>query len=92
MRINAELARLVTYRTAEMLDAGADTRMETASAKIVATDCDFDNTHIGMQVMGGASYMMEHEMQMHYRDCRIGPIGAGANEIQRTIIARQMGL
>ena len=42
MRIKAEIARLVTYRTAEMLDAGYDTRMETAIAKIVATDNDFE--------------------------------------------------
>ncbi|CAN5440779.1 acyl-CoA dehydrogenase [soil metagenome] len=92
MRIKAELARLVTYRTAEMLDAGADTRMETAIAKIVATDCDFECADIGMQVMGGAGYSMEHDMQRLFRDSRLGPIGGGSNEIQRNIIAKLMGL
>jgi len=92
MRIKAELARLVTYRTAEMLDAGVDTRMETAIAKIVATDCDFECAHIGMQVMGGAGYSMEHDMQRLFRDSRLGPIGGGSNEIQRNIIAKLMGL
>ena len=92
MRIKAELARLVTYRTAELMDAGEDARMETAIAKIVATDCDFENAHIGMQVMGGAGYSMEHDMQRLFRDSRLGPIGGGSNEIQRNIIAKLMGI
>jgi alkylation response protein AidB-like acyl-CoA dehydrogenase len=92
MRIKAELARLVTFRTAEMLDAGEDTRMETAIAKIVATDCDFETANIGMQVMGGAGYSMEHDMQRLFRDSRLGPIGGGSNEIQRNIMAKLMGL
>jgi alkylation response protein AidB-like acyl-CoA dehydrogenase len=92
MRIKAEIARLVTYRTAEMMDAGHDTRMETAIAKIVATDNDFECAHIGMQVMGGAGFSMEHDMQRLFRDSRLGPIGGGSNEIQRNIIAKLMGL
>lgn len=92
MRIKAEMARLITYRTAEMLDAGWDAKMETAIAKIVATDNDFECAHIGMQVMGGAGFSMEHDMQRLFRDSRLGPIGGGSNEIQRNIIAKLMGL
>ena len=92
MRIKAEVARLVTYRTAEMMDAGHDTRMETAIAKTVATENDFACADIGMQVMGGAGYSMEHDMQRLFRDSRLGPIGGGSNEIQRNIIAKLMDL
>lgn len=92
MRIKAEIARLITYRTAEMLDAGWDAKMETAIAKIVATDNDFECANIGMQVMGGAGFSMEHDMQRLFRDSRLGPIGGGSNEIQRNIIAKLMGL
>ena len=74
------------------MDAGYDTRMETAIAKIVATDNDFECAHIGMQVMGGAGFSMEHDMQRLFRDSRLGPIGGGSNEIQRNIIAKLMGL
>ena len=45
-----------------------------------------------MQILGGAGYTMEYDMQMFFRDARIGPIGGGSNEIQRNIIAKQMGL
>lgn len=92
MRIMAETARLMTFRVAEMLDAGIEPRLETAMAKVLATDNDFRCADLGMQIMGGAGYMMEHDMQRFFRDSRIGPIGAGSNEIQRNIISQMMGL
>lgn len=92
MRVMAETTRLLTYRVAEMLDAGLDPRQETAIAKIVSTDNDFNAANLGMQIMGGAGYMMEHDMQRFFRDSRVGPIGGGSNEIQRNIIAQLMGL
>lgn len=92
MRILAETTRLLVWRVADMLDAGFDPRMETAIAKVVATENDFRCADIGMQVMGGAGYMMEHDMQRFFRDSRIGPIGGGSNEIQRNIIAALMDL
>lgn len=92
MQMLTESARLITYKVADMMDQGLAPVMETAMAKVIATENNVRVVDMGMQVMGGASYMMEFEMQMHYRDCRIGPIGAGSNEIQRTVIAGQMGL
>jgi alkylation response protein AidB-like acyl-CoA dehydrogenase len=44
-----------------------------------------------MQVMGGAGYSTEYDMAMFFRDSRVGPIGGGSNEIQRNVIAKQMG-
>lgn len=92
MQMLTDSARLMTYQVADMMDQGRDPVMQTSMAKVIATENNVRVVDMGMQVMGGASYMMEYEMQMYYRDCRIGPIGAGANEIQRTIIAKQMGL
>ena len=92
MRIMAETTRLLTWRVAEMLDAGLDPRIETAMAKLVATDSDFRCADLGMQIMGGAAYMMEHDMQRFFRDSRISSIGGGSSEIQRNIIAQLMGL
>jgi alkylation response protein AidB-like acyl-CoA dehydrogenase len=42
--------------------------------------------------MGGAGYSTEYDMAMFFRDSRVGPIGGGSNEIQRNVIAKQMGL
>ncbi|MCD6076087.1 MAG: acyl-CoA dehydrogenase [Ramlibacter sp.] len=90
MRIKAEVARVMTYRLADMLDAGQDVRMETAIAKIVATENDFACADTGMQIMGGAGYSMDHDMQRLFRDSRLGPIGGGSNEIMRNVIASLM--
>jgi alkylation response protein AidB-like acyl-CoA dehydrogenase len=92
MRIMAEAARAVVYRAAEMLDAGLDPRMEIAIAKVLATESDFRSADLGLQIMGGAGYTMEHDMQRLFRDSRIGTIGGGSNEIQRNTIAKLMRL
>jgi alkylation response protein AidB-like acyl-CoA dehydrogenase len=92
MQAMAETSRLLVWRVAEMLDAGLDPVMETAIAKMVATENDFRCADLGMQIMGGAGYTMEHDMQRFFRDSRIGPIGGGSNEIQRNVIAKLMGL
>ena len=46
----------------------------------------------GMQTMGAYGYMMEFDMQRHLRDALLGVIGGGTSEIQRNIIAKQLGL
>lgn len=92
MRILAETSRLFTHRVAGLLDIGDPALIETAMAKSVSTDANFRCADIGLQIMGGAGYTMEYDMQMFFRDSRVGPIGGGSNEIQRNIIAKQMGL
>lgn len=92
MRIMAETARQSAYRVAELLDAGHDAIEETSMAKIVCTENNFKCADIGLQILGGAGYSMEYDMQMFFRDSRVGPIGGGTNEIQRNVIAKRMGL
>lgn len=92
MAIMSETARQMTYRVTELLDGGQDAIKELSMAKIVATDNNFRCADLGMQVMGGAGYSAEYDMAMFFRDCRVGPIGGGSNEIQRNVIAKRMGL
>lgn len=92
MLIMAEGARQATYRVAELLDAGQPVVTEASIAKIVATENNFKCADIGMQILGGAGYSNEYDMQMFFRDSRVGPIGGGTNEIQRNILSKQMGL
>ncbi|MCC3281984.1 acyl-CoA dehydrogenase family protein [Arthrobacter caoxuetaonis] len=92
MWIMAEQARQATYRVAELLDAGDAAIEETSVAKIIATENNFKVSDIGLQVFGGSGYAMEYDMQMYFRDSRVGPIGGGTNEIQKNILAKRMGL
>jgi alkylation response protein AidB-like acyl-CoA dehydrogenase len=91
MAIMSETARQSVYRVAELLDAGQDAVTEVSMAKIICTDNNFKCADLGLQVMGGAGYSTEYDMAMFFRDSRVGPIGGGSNEIQRNVIAKQMG-
>ena len=61
-------------------------------AKLYASEALFSIANEGVQIMGGYGVMKEYDMEMHFRDSRIGMIGAGSSEIQRDIIAKYMGL
>lgn len=91
MAMLTETARLHTYSTAEMLDAGADAIQETAMAKVVATENNFKVADLGVQIMGAAGYV-EGDMQRLFRDARLGTIGGGTSDILRNVIAQRMDL
>jgi alkylation response protein AidB-like acyl-CoA dehydrogenase len=91
MRMLMETARLATYHTADMLDAGADAVTETAVAKVVATENNFKVADLGMQIMGAAGYV-QGDMQRLFREARMGMIGGGTSEILRNVIAKRMGV
>ncbi|MDR2336245.1 MAG: acyl-CoA dehydrogenase family protein [Burkholderiaceae bacterium] len=92
MQTKAEIARLLGYRVAWMLEQGLPCFKEMSMAKLWASEAMFDIANNGVQIMGGYGVLKEYDMELFFRDSRIGMIGAGASEIQRTIIAKQMGL
>jgi acyl-CoA dehydrogenase len=92
MQIKADVARLLSYRVAWMLKEGLPCFKEMSIAKLYASEAIFAIANDGVQIMGGYGVMKEYDMELFFRDSRIGMIGAGSSEIQRTIIAKQMGL
>jgi alkylation response protein AidB-like acyl-CoA dehydrogenase len=92
MAMMTETARQSVYRAAELMDGGQNAVRELSMAKIICTDNNFRCADMGLQIMGGAGYSQEYDMAMFFRDSRVGPIGGGTNEIQRNVIAKQMGL
>lgn len=92
MRMLAENTRLHAYRVAELLDSGQPAIIETAMAKAVAAEANFTVADEGLQILGGAGYTMEYDMQMYFRDSRILRIGGGSTEIMRNVIAKQLGV
>ena len=89
MHMMTETSRLHTFHVAEMLDVGEDPVMETAIAKTLSTEYNLAVADMGMQVMGGAGYMMGPIARL-YADARVGPIGGGSSEIMRNVIAKQL--
>ena len=92
MERRAHNARLAWYHAAAMLTAGVPVKKEAAIAKLTASDAAMDNARAATQVFGGYGFMNESPVGRFYRDAKILEIGEGTSEVQRMLIARQLGL
>lgn len=92
MEARAHTARLAYYHAAEKLLAGLPFKKEAAIAKLVASNAAMDNARDATQVFGGYGFMNEFPVGRFYRDAKILEIGEGTSEVQRMLIARQLGL
>ncbi len=92
MATELEAARQLTYHALRLHAAGEWALGQTAMAKKLATEMCCKLADQALQLHGGAGYMMEVDIQRHWRDARLGPIGGGTSEIMNEIIAKQLGL
>jgi butyryl-CoA dehydrogenase len=92
LAVLADAARALTYRAAARRDAGRPYKREASIAKLYATEAAVTATREATQVFGGYGFMDESPVARHYRDAKILEIGEGTSEIQRLIIARDLGL
>ncbi|MFG1710126.1 acyl-CoA dehydrogenase family protein [Nonomuraea sp. M3C6] len=92
MEVRAHTARLAYYHAAEKMLAGLPFKKEAAIAKLVASNAAMDNSRDATQVFGGYGFMNEFPVGRFYRDAKILEIGEGTSEVQRMLIARQLGL
>jgi alkylation response protein AidB-like acyl-CoA dehydrogenase len=88
----AEAIRLLVYRGGELHDAGRNHVKEASMAKIAASELYADTTRAAMQLHGGYAYITEHPLTMHYTDSVIATVAGGASQVQRNIVAKQLGL
>jgi alkylation response protein AidB-like acyl-CoA dehydrogenase len=92
MEAEVEAAWAVTLKAAWRVSRNEDALKEITIAKLLAAEAYVKAANVGMQVMGGFGYNMEFDMQRHFRDARAATIAAGTSELQRNIIAGQLGL
>jgi acyl-CoA dehydrogenase len=92
LQTEIDAARLLTYRAAFLMDQGKPCRKEASMAKLYASELVIKVARNIMQIMGGYGYSMEYYAQRYMRDSLFGTVGAGTSQIQKLIIARDMGL
>ncbi|MFV0462230.1 MAG: acyl-CoA dehydrogenase family protein [Nostocoides sp.] len=99
LAVMAASARQLTYRAAwlkDEFDAGRRSRtvvkQAAAIAKLYTSEAAVTATRIATQIFGGNGFMEEYPVARFYRDAKILEIGEGTSEIQRIVIARQLGL
>ncbi|MEX2195431.1 MAG: acyl-CoA dehydrogenase family protein [Thermoleophilaceae bacterium] len=92
MALKFETGRAMTYHALRLFHSGHDALKEVTIAKLKTQRDAFDVADEAIQVLGGAGYMKEYEVERAARDLRLGPIGGGTDEIMREILGKQLGL
>ncbi len=83
-------ARALVHRAAVMLDRGEPANAACSMAKCRAADVAVRQSANAVQVFGGSGYVRGCEVERLYRDAKICQIYEGTNQIQRTVIAREL--
>ncbi len=84
-------ARLLIQHAARLYDMGQPIALEAAQAKLFTTDMAQIHISNALQIHGGNGYSREFRVERLFRDVRLSQIYEGTNQIQRMIIARQVG-
>jgi short/branched chain acyl-CoA dehydrogenase len=92
MEVRTHNARLAWWHAAAKMLAGEPFKKEAAIAKLTASDAAMDNARDATQIFGGYGFMNESAVGRFYRDAKILEIGEGTSEVQRMLIARELGL
>ncbi|TAM60837.1 acyl-CoA dehydrogenase [bacterium] len=90
MATRVQASRLLTRSAAERKDRGERCDMEAGMAKLFATETAEFCALESMRIHGGFGYTKDFNVERYYRDAPLLLIGEGTNEIQRTIIAKQL--
>jgi short-chain 2-methylacyl-CoA dehydrogenase len=92
MEARTHSARLAWYDAAARLVAGEPVKRRAAIAKLLASNAAMDNARDATQIFGGYGFMNEFPVGRFYRDAKVLEIGEGTSEVQRMIIARELGV
>jgi alkylation response protein AidB-like acyl-CoA dehydrogenase len=92
MEMRAHTARVGYYDAAARMLAGTDFKRYAAVAKMHASNAAMENARWATQVHGGYGFMNESAVGRFYRDAKILEVGEGTSEVQRMVIARELGL
>lgn len=91
MHRQVSVAQAFTHAVVARHDAGESVIAEACLAKETAVNCSSYVTNEAVQIFGGAGYMHGSEVDRHYRDARLLPIGGGTTEVLTDLAARLLG-
>lgn len=91
MAMHIDLSRNAVMKAAWLHDQQKPYTMEASFAKLFSSEMCTRTCDQAIQVLGGAGYMQEYPVERCYRDAKLIEIGEGTSEIQRLVIARQLG-
>jgi acyl-CoA dehydrogenase len=90
MAMDIEAARLLTLKSAWLLDQGRRNTKESSFAKAFAADLAMRVTTDAVQIFGGYGYMKDYPVEKLMRDAKLLQIYEGTSQIQRLVIAKEI--
>jgi acyl-CoA dehydrogenase len=89
MATDIEAARLLTWKSAAMLDNGERNTLVSSHAKRFAADTAMKVATDAVQIYGGYGFIKEYPVEKLFRDAKIMQLYEGTSQIQRLVIARE---
>lgn len=90
MATNIDAARLLTLRSAALIDKALPASLQSSMAKRFAADMAMAATTDAVQIFGGYGYTKEYPVEKLMRDAKLLQIYEGTSQIQRLVIAREL--
>jgi alkylation response protein AidB-like acyl-CoA dehydrogenase len=90
MATKLEAARQLVHHAARRYDAGGRADLEAGMAKLFASETAMEVALNAVRIHGGYGYSTEFDVERYFRDAPLMIVGEGTNEIQRTVIAREL--
>jgi alkylation response protein AidB-like acyl-CoA dehydrogenase len=86
--VDADAARLLVWRCADLIERGAEFRTAASKAKLFASEAAVRAANLAIQVHGGAGYVDEYPAEKYLRDARVMTLYEGTSQIQKLLIGR----
>jgi alkylation response protein AidB-like acyl-CoA dehydrogenase len=93
MAMHIEMARLLVYKGAALMDKGIrgrEANLLASYAKLFASEMCMTATTEAVQILGGYGFTKDFSVERMMRDAKIHTIGGGTSEIQKILIMRQL--
>ncbi|MGB0102456.1 MAG: acyl-CoA dehydrogenase family protein [Nocardioides sp.] len=88
MSVDADAARLLVWRCADLIDRGEPFGTAASKAKLYASEAAVRAANNAIQVYGGAGYIDEYPAAKYLRDARVMTLYEGTSQIQKLLIGR----
>ncbi len=86
--VDADAARLLVWRCADLLDRGEPVGLAASKAKLFASEAAVRAANLALQVHGGAGYVDDYPVAKYLRDARVMTLYEGTSQVQKLLIGR----
>jgi alkylation response protein AidB-like acyl-CoA dehydrogenase len=88
MSVDADAARLLVWRAADLIERGQPFGVEASKAKYFASEAAVRAANLAIQAFGGYGYIDEYPVQKYMRDARVMTLYEGTSQVQKLLIGR----